>query len=98
MKRHTKRHAKTPLTSNLPPKVVHCEPIPNIIEPLANEHLRQQLEHEEIQSILEQNTQSGFSVTQMTFTDAILPNEVRQFFRDEQPSGLSSLSRFSISP
>ena len=78
--------------------MAHCELIPNIIEPPANEHLLQQLEHEEIQSLSEQNTQRGFSVTQMTFTDAILPNEVRQFFRDEQPSGLSSLSRFSISP
>ena len=66
LKRHTKRHAKTPLTSNLPPKVARHEPIPNIIEPPANDHLLEQLEHEEIQSMLEQNTQRGFGVTQMS--------------------------------
>ena len=88
LKRHTKRHAKTPLTSNLPPKVARRETIPNIINPPANDHLLEQLEHEEIQSMLEQNTQRGFGVTQiMTSTDAILPDEVRQFFQDEQPWG-----------
>ena len=87
LNRHTKRNAKTPLTSNLPPKVVCREPIPNIIKPPANDHLLEQLEHEEIQSMLEQNTQGGFGVTEMTSTDAILPGEVRQFFQDEQPWG-----------
>ena len=83
---HTKRHAKTPVASNLPPKVARREPIPNIIEPPANDHLLEQLEQEEIQSMLEQNTQRGFGVIQMT-SDTILPDEVRQFFRDEQPWG-----------
>ena len=37
--------------------------------------------------MLEQNTQHGFGVTQMTSTDTILPDEVHQFYRDEQPWG-----------
>ena len=84
LNRHTKIHAKTPVPSNLPPKVARREPIPNIIEPSANDHLLEQLEHEEIQSMLEQNTQRGFGVALMTSTDTILPDEVRQFFQDEQ--------------
>ena len=76
-----------PVVASHPPKVAHREPIPNIIEPPANDHLLEQLEHEEIQSMLEQNTQRGFGVTQMSSTDATLPDEVRQFFRDEQPWG-----------
>ena len=87
LKYHTKRHSNTPLTPNLPPKIAHHEPFPNIIEPPANDHLLEQLEHEEIQSMLEQNNQLSFGVTQMSSTDATLPDEVRQFFRDEQPWG-----------
>ena len=40
--------------------------------------------------MFEQNSQRGFGVKyfdQMTPTDAILPNEVRQLFQDEQPWG-----------
>ena len=33
------------------------------------------------------NNQVGFGVTQMSSTDATSPDEVRQFFRDEQPWG-----------
>ena len=82
---HTKRHShsKTSVASSHPPKVARREPIPNIIEPPTDDHLLEQLEHEEIQSMLEQNSQRGFGVTQMTSTDTILPDEVRQFFRDE---------------
>ena len=63
------------------------EPIPNIIEPPANDNLLEQLEHEGFESMFEQNTQRGFGVTQMSSTDTNLPDEVRQFFRDEQPWG-----------
>ena len=84
---HMKRHTNTPLTPNLPPKVAHCEPIPNIINPVANDHLLEQLEHEEIQSMFDQNIQCGFGVTQMNPTDAILLDDVHQFFQDEQPWG-----------
>ena len=69
LKRHTKRHSDTPLTPNLPPKIARHEPFPNIIEPPANDHLLEQLEHEEILSMLEQNNQVSFGVTQMSSTD-----------------------------
>ena len=77
LKHHTKRHNDTPLTPNLPPKIARHEPFPNIIEPPANDHLLEQLlEHEEILSMLEQNNQVGFGVTQMSSTDAALPDEI----------------------
>ena len=85
MKRHG--DSKTTVEASHPPKVACCEPVPNIIEPLANDNLLEQLEPEEFESMLEQNTQCGFGVTQMSSTGTILPNEVRQFFRDEQPWG-----------
>ena len=84
---HMKRHTNTPLTPNLPPKVARRDPIPNIINPPANDQLLEQLERQEIKSMFDQNTQRGFGVTQMTPTDAILPDEVWQFFQDEQPWG-----------
>ena len=61
----TKRHSNTHLTSNLPPKIARREPIPNIIDPPANDHLLEQLENQEIQSMFEQNTQRGFGITQI---------------------------------
>ena len=79
----TKRHSKTHLTSNLPPKIARREPIPNIIDPPANDHLLEQLENQEIESMFEQNTQRGFGITQMTTADTTLPDEIQQFFRDE---------------
>ena len=87
LNRHTKRHSKTHLTSNLPPKIARREPIPNIIDPPANDHLLEQLENQEIQSMFEQNTQRGFGITQMTAADTALPDEIQQFFRDERPWG-----------
>ena len=79
---HTKKHSdsKTSVAASHPPKVAHREPIASIIEPPTNDHLLEQLEHEEFESMLEQNTQRGFGVTLMTSTDAILLDEVRQFF------------------
>ena len=68
--RHLKRHTNTPLTSNLPPKVARRDP--NIIDPPA----------EEIQSMLDRNTQCGFGVI---LTD--VPDKVPQFFQEEQPWG-----------
>ena len=73
-----KRHSYTSSVHNIPPKIALHEPIPNI-EPPANYHLLEQLEYEEIQSMLEQNNQVGFGVTQMNSTDATLPDEIRQF-------------------
>ena len=79
LKCHTKRHSNTPLTPNLPPKIAHRKPIPNIIEPPGNDHLFEQLEHEEIQSMLEQNTQVGFGVTPISSTDENIPHEILHF-------------------
>ena len=87
LNRHTKRHSKTHLTSNLPPKIARREPLPNIIDPPANDHLLEQLENQEIQSMFEQNTQRGFGIFQMTAADTTLPDEIQQFFRDERPWG-----------
>ena len=69
----TKRHSNTHLTSNLPPKIACHDPFPNIIDPPANDHLLEQLENHEIQTTLEQNTQVGFGITQMTAADTTLP-------------------------
>ena len=70
LKRHMKkRHNDTPAAQILPLKIARHEPVPNIINPPANDHLLEQLEHEEIKSMLEQNTQVGFGITQMTSTD-----------------------------
>ena len=82
-----KRHTNTPATPNLPPKVACRDPISNIIHPPANDNLPEQLKQQEIQSMFDQNSHRGFGVTQMTPTDAILPDEVQQFFQDEQPWG-----------
>ena len=87
LNQHTKRHSKTPLTSNLPPKISRREPIPNIIDPPVNDHLLEQLENQEIQTMFEQNTQRGFGITQVTSADATLPDEMQRFFRDERPWG-----------
>ena len=81
LKHHTKRH--TPLTPNLPPKIPRHEPIPNIIEPPANDHLLEQLENHEIKTSLEQNSQVSFGITQMMSPDAMLSDEIQHFFRDE---------------
>ena len=84
-----RRHAERlmPLTPNVPPKIASHEPIPNITEPPANDHLLEQLENHEIQTSLEESSQVGFGITQMTSPDATLPNEIQHFFRDERPWG-----------
>ena len=71
LKRHAKRH--TPLTPNLPPKIARHDPFPNIIEPPVNDHLLEQLENQEIESMFEQNSQVGFGITQMTAADENIP-------------------------
>ena len=85
LQRHAKRH--THLTPNLPPKIAHLEPIPNIIDPPANDHLLEQIENQEIETMFEQNTQVGFGITQMTSADENIPQEIQQFFTDERPWG-----------
>ena len=87
LKRHAKRHSNVPSTANLPPKIARREPFPNIIEPPANDNLLQDIENHEIQTLLDQNSQVGFGITQMTSPDENIPHEIQHFFRDEQPWG-----------
>ena len=56
LKCHMKRHANTPATPNLPLKVAGRDPVPTIISPPANDHLFEQLEQQDIQSMFDQNT------------------------------------------
>ena len=74
-----KRRSYAPSVHNIPPKIARHEPIPNIIEPPANDHLLEQLENHEIQTSLEQNSQVGFGITQMTSTDENIPHEIQHF-------------------
>ena len=68
-----KRHVNTPATPNIPLKVACHELNPNIIDSPTNHHLVEELEQHEIQAMLEQNTQRGFGVTQITPTVATFP-------------------------
>ena len=70
-----------------PLKIARHDPFPNIIDPPANDHLLEQIENEEIQTMFDQNSQVGFGITQMTAADTPLPDEIQQFFRDERPWG-----------
>ena len=76
-----KIHASIHATPNLTPKVARHDPVPNIIFPPANDHLLEQLEQQEIQSMFDQNTQRGFELTQMSPVDVTCPDEGRQFFK-----------------
>ena len=85
LKCHTKRHSKTPLTSNLPPKIACREPILNITEPTENDQFLRDIEEQELRDML--SSQVGFGVTQIAPADENIPHEIYQFFRDEQPWG-----------
>ena len=85
LKRHAKRHSKTPLTSNLPPKITCREPILNIIEPTENDQFLRDIKEQELRDML--SSQVGFGVIQITPADENIPHEIHQFFRDEQPWG-----------
>ena len=78
-----KRHNDIPVTQIPPSKIARHEPIQNIID--QNEQFLQDIEQQEIQNMLEQNTQVGFGITQITPADENIHQELRQFFRDEQP-------------
>ena len=69
-----KRHSDTPSVHNIPPKTTHREPIPNIIDPPTNDHLLQDIEHQELSDMI--NNQVGFGVTQMTLSDESIPHEI----------------------
>ena len=57
LKRHMrKRHNDIPAAQILPPKIARHKPVPNIIDPTENEQFLQDIEQQEIQNMLEQNT------------------------------------------
>ena len=86
LKRHMrKRHNDIPTAQILPPKIAHHEPIPNIIDPTVNEQFLQDIEHQEMQDMLERNTQVGFDI--MRTADENVLQELCDFFRDEWPWG-----------
>ena len=88
LKRHIrKRHNDIPTSQILPPKIARHEPIPNIIDPTENGQFLQDIKQQEIQAILERNSQVGFGITQITPSDESIPQELRDFFPDEQPWG-----------
>ena len=65
-KRHMKRHTNTPTTLNLPHKIAHSEPIPNITELTENEQLLRDMEQQELSDML--NTQAGIGLSQIPAT------------------------------
>ena len=76
---YEKENNDTPAAQIVPPKIARHGPIPNI-DPPANDHLLEQLEHEEIKSMLEQNTQVRFGVTQITPANKNTPKNDVIFF------------------
>ena len=84
--KHVKRrHTNTPAAPNLPPKIAHLDPMPNIIDPPTNDYLLQDIEQQEMSDML--STQAGFGVSQMTPADENILEEVRNFFQGERPWG-----------
>ena len=55
------------------------------MEPTENDQFLRDIEHQEIKDML--SSQVGFGVMQISDADSDLPNELRQFFQDEQPWG-----------
>ena len=82
-----KRHNDLPATQILPPKIACHEPIPNNIDPTKNEQFLQDIGQQEIQNMLEQDTQVRFGITQITPTNENILQELGRLFRDQQPWG-----------
>ena len=97
-----KRHSNTAPVCDIPPKIARREPYPNIVEPTENDQFLSDIEQQELTDMF--SSQFGYGVTQTTPADENIPQELRDFFRDEQPWGtdlnlrqvyvLSSHSRF----
>ena len=85
--RHMKRHNDIAPDHNIPPKIARHEPIPNIIEPTENDEFLSDIQQKEIQDMFEPNAQVGFGITRITPVDENVPQELRDFFRDERPWG-----------
>ena len=80
-----KRHNDIPTAHNIPPKIARHEPIPNIIDPTENEQFLQDIQQQELTDMF--SSQFGHGLTQMTPANENVPQELRDFFRDEQPWG-----------
>ena len=85
LNRHMKRHNNIAPDHNIPPKIARHEPILNIIEPTKNEQLLSDIEKQELTDMF--SSQFGYGVTQTTPVDENIPQELRDFFQDEQPWG-----------
>ena len=80
-----KRHNVTAPVYNVPPKIARLEPIPNIVDPTENGQFLQDIGKQELTDMF--SSQFGHGLTQMTPADENIPQELRDFFRDEQPWG-----------
>ena len=66
LNRHIKRHKDIVSDHNIPPKIAHHEPIPNIMKPAENEKFLSDIEQQEHTDIL--NTQAGLGLSQIPST------------------------------
>ena len=80
-----KRHNDIPTAHNIPPKIARHESIPNIIDPTENDEFLSDIEKQELTDMF--SSQFGYGVTQTTPADENVPQELRDFFRDERPWG-----------
>ena len=80
-----KRHNDIPTAQIPPPKIARHELIPNIIDPTENEQFLQNIQQQELTDMF--SNQFGYGLTQATPADENIPQELRDFFRDERPWG-----------
>ena len=81
LKRHTKIHSNTAPVCDIPPKIACREPYPNIVQPTENDQFLSDIEQQELTDMF--SSQFGYGVTQTTPADENIPQELRDFFRDE---------------
>ena len=85
LQKHLRKRRNAAPAQILPPKIAHHEPIPNIIEPTKNDEFLSDIQQQEQTNMF--SSQFGYGVTQTTPADENIPQELRDFFRDEQPWG-----------
>ena len=59
-----KRHSNITPVRDIPPKIAHCDPYPNIVKPTKNDQFLSDIEQQEGTDMF--NSQFGYGVTQMT--------------------------------
>ena len=84
-KHQRKRHTDIPTAHNIPPKIACHEPIQTITEPTENDKFLSDIQQQELTDMF--SSQFGYGVTQITPVNENIPQELHQFFRDEQPWG-----------